>query len=86
MIKPRQSKVGATVTCSTTAWIFTAVLLLSMWLASAALLHWQWQQTVGTEIRKNASTAMALREYTQNILDSADDAMWRLQGHRAHRP
>lgn len=79
MIKPRQSKVGTTVPYSTAACVFTALLLPAMWLASAALLHWQWQQTVGHEIRKNASTAMALREYTQHIFDSVDNAMWRVQ-------
>jgi len=80
MIKPWQSKVGTTFAYSKTACVFNALLLSAMWLASAALLHWQWQQTVSTESGKNANTAMALREYTQHIFDSADNAMWRLQG------
>lgn len=79
VIKRWQSKVGAEAAYSTTAYIFTACILLATWLASAALLHWQWQETLDAEVRENTTTALTLREYTQHILDSADNAMRRLQ-------
>ncbi|RKJ96805.1 sensor histidine kinase [Alicycliphilus denitrificans] len=79
VIKRWQSKVGAEAAYSTTAYLFTACILLATWLASAALLHWQWQETLDAEVRENTTTALTLREYTQHILDSADNAMRRLQ-------
>ncbi|HCE92795.1 MAG TPA: two-component sensor histidine kinase [Acidovorax sp.] len=61
------------------ACVFSAVVLLGAWATMAAMLRWQWKETLDAEMRQNTNTALALKEHTLRILDTVDQAMWRLQ-------
>lgn len=61
------------------ACIFSALVLLGAWTTVATLLRWQWNETLGAEMRQNTNIALALKEHTLRILDTVDQAMWRLQ-------
>lgn len=61
------------------ACVFSAVVLLGAWATMAAMLRWQWKDTLDAEMRQNTNTALALKEHTLRILDTVDQAMWRLQ-------
>ena len=61
------------------ACVFSALVLLSAWATMAALLRWQWNETLSAEMRQNTNTALALKEHTLRILDTVDQAMSRLE-------
>lgn len=61
------------------ACVFSALVLLGAWATMAAMLRWQWKDTLDAEMRQNTNTALALKEHTLRILDTVDQAMWRLQ-------
>lgn len=61
------------------ACVFSALVLLGAWATVAALLNWQWKETLGAEMRQNANTAVALKAHTLRILDTVDQAMLRLE-------
>ncbi len=58
---------------------FGAVVLLIAWVMVAALLQWQWKETLQSEIRQNTNTAVALKEHTLRILDAVDQALQLIQ-------
>lgn len=60
---------------SVVACVFSALLLLGAWATMAAMLHWQWKETLAAEMRQNTNTARALTEHTLRILDTVDQAM-----------
>ncbi|WP_198403240.1 ATP-binding protein [Acidovorax delafieldii] len=64
---------------SVVACVFSALVLLGAWATMAALLTWQWQETLDAEMRQNTNTAQALKEHTLRVLDTVDQAMWRVQ-------
>ncbi len=59
--------------------VFCAMLLLGAWATIVAMLRWQWSETLDGEMRQNTNTARALKEHTLRVLDTVDQAMWRLQ-------
>lgn len=59
--------------------LFSALVLLGAWAAVAAMLHWQWNETLHAEKRQNTNTATALKSHTLSILDTVDQAMSRLE-------
>lgn len=61
------------------ACVFSALVLLGAWITMATLLRWQWNETLEAEMRQNTNIALALKEHTLRILDTVDQAMWRLQ-------
>lgn len=64
---------------SVAACAFSALVLLGAWATMAAMLRWQWQETLQAEMRQNTNTALALKEHTLRILATVDQAMLRLQ-------
>ena len=64
---------------SVAACVFSALVLLGAWATMAAMLHWQWKETLNAEMRQNTNTAVAFKEHTLRILDTVDQAMWRVQ-------
>ncbi|MDD2713592.1 MAG: two-component sensor histidine kinase, partial [Simplicispira sp.] len=66
-------------TYSVVACVFSAFVLLGAWGTMVTMLRWQWQETLDSEIRQNTNTALALKEHTLRILDTVDQAMWRVQ-------
>ena len=63
---------------SVAACAFSALVLLGAWATIAAMLKWQWTETLESEKLQNTNTAVALKEHTLRILDTVDQAMWRL--------
>ena len=63
---------------SLVACAFSAIVLLGAWATIAAMLRWQWQETLESEMLQNTNTAVALKEHTLRVLDTVDQAMWRL--------
>lgn len=61
------------------ACLFCAAVLLGAWATIASMLRWQWTETLDGEMRQNTNTARALKEHTLRVLDTVDQAMWRLQ-------
>lgn len=66
-------------TYSVVACVFSALVLLGAWATIGILLRWQWNETLQAEMRQNTNTALALKEHTLRILDTVDQAMWRLE-------
>lgn len=66
--------------------VFSALVLVSAWTTIAAMLRWQWQETMAAEKRQNANIALALSEHTLRILQTVDKSMQRLQDHVKDRP
>lgn len=64
---------------SVAACVFSALVLLGAWATMATMLHWQWKETLNAEMRQNTNTAVAFKEHTLRILDTVDQAMWRVQ-------
>lgn len=64
---------------SVVACVFSALVLLGAWATMATMLHWQWKETLNAEMRQNTNTAVAFKEHTLRILDTVDQAMWRVQ-------
>jgi signal transduction histidine kinase len=61
------------------ACVFSALVLLGTWATMAAMLSWQWKETLTAEMRHNTNTSVALKEHTLRILDTVDQAMQRLE-------
>lgn len=59
--------------------VFSAVVLLGTWATIAGLLHWQWKETLASEMRHNTNTAVALQEHTLRVLDTVNHALHRVQ-------
>lgn len=64
---------------SVVACVFSACVLLGAWATMATMLHWQWKETLNAEMRQNTNAAVAFKEHTLRILDTVDQAMWRVQ-------
>lgn len=64
---------------SVAACVFSALVLLGAWATMATMLRWQWKETLSAEMRQNTNTAVAFKEHTLRILDTVDQAMWRVQ-------
>ena len=64
---------------SVVACVFSALVLLGAWATMATMLRWQWQETLDAEMRQNTNAALALKEHTLRVLDTVDQAMWRVQ-------
>ena len=61
------------------ACMLSALVLLGAWSAMATMLYWQWKETLNAELRHNTNAAVAFKEHTLRILDTVDQAMWRVQ-------
>lgn len=64
---------------SVAACVFSALVLLGAWATMASMLRWQWKETLSAEMRQNTNMAVAFKEHTLRILDTVDQAMWRVQ-------